>query len=79
MLPEDKVSGLAMQGKPVALSRGATSVQAIMTPTPGLQAYPCLYYRAGIRKHSGLSGPEAEAKRSAMTNVLQSARDKCVN
>ena len=25
VLPEDKVSGLAMQGKPVALSRGATS------------------------------------------------------
>ena len=24
VLPEDKVSGLAMQGKPVALSRGAT-------------------------------------------------------
>ena len=26
MFPEDKVSGLAMQGKPVALSRGATRV-----------------------------------------------------
>ena len=29
MLPEDKVSGLAMQGKPVALSRGATIPMAI--------------------------------------------------
>ena len=27
MLPEDKVSGLAMQGKPVALSRGATPLK----------------------------------------------------
>ena len=33
MLPEDLISGLAMQGKPVALSRGATmlDIRAVLT------------------------------------------------
>ena len=30
VLPEDMISGLAMQGKPVALSRGATQVEILL-------------------------------------------------
>ena len=50
------------------------SVQATMTPMLGFHAYPGLYYRAGIQKHSAPSGPEVEAKRFAMTIVLQSGQ-----
>ena len=34
VLPEDMVSGLAMQGKPVALSRGATVIHIFIILTP---------------------------------------------
>ena len=41
-----------------------------MTPMSGFHAYPSIFYRYGIRKHSEPSGQEVEAKRSAMTIVF---------